>query len=225
MHGFSSATGKSLTTVSRKPPRYDVPNAAPDPLRTVQAFVNTTDLEHRRERLVTPDDLGGFLAERGLSDAQTAVTFAGLRRARELREALRALLVANSGGPEPAAALEVLNAEARRARLTLQFPAPAVAEVVVLAAGTDAALGRILAIAAASMHDGSWPRLKACPNCRWAFYDHSRNRSATWCSMTLCGNRLKTRAYRRRRRAMDEASRRPRDVTSGEWTSSQSSSH
>ena len=43
-----------------------------------------------------------------------------------------------------------------------------------------------------------WERLKACPQCGWSFYDYSRNRSATWCSMSLCGNRLKTRAYRRR---------------------------
>ena len=29
----------------RKPPRYDVPNAAPEPLRFVQEFVNTVNLE------------------------------------------------------------------------------------------------------------------------------------------------------------------------------------
>jgi predicted RNA-binding Zn ribbon-like protein len=49
------------------------------------------------------------------------------------------------------------------------------------------------------MLDGSWSRLKACRNCCWSFYDYSPNRSATWCSMQLCGNRKKTRAYRRRR--------------------------
>jgi hypothetical protein len=34
---------------------------------------------------------------------------------------------------------------------------------------------------------------------RWAFYDHARNRSRTWCSMDACGNRAKARAYRARR--------------------------
>jgi predicted RNA-binding Zn ribbon-like protein len=48
------------------------------------------------------------------------------------------------------------------------------------------------------MLDGSWSRLKACRQCGWAFYDYSRNRSGSWCSMQLCGNRTKTRAYRRR---------------------------
>jgi predicted RNA-binding Zn ribbon-like protein len=51
------------------------------------------------------------------------------------------------------------------------------------------------------MLDGTWERLKACRNCRWSFYDYSPNRSGTWCSMQLCGNRRKTRAYRKRKRA------------------------
>jgi predicted RNA-binding Zn ribbon-like protein len=51
------------------------------------------------------------------------------------------------------------------------------------------------------MLDGSFARLKACRNCRWSFYDYSPNRSATWCSMQICGNRTKTRAYRRRKKA------------------------
>jgi predicted RNA-binding Zn ribbon-like protein len=51
------------------------------------------------------------------------------------------------------------------------------------------------------MADGSWSRLKTCRNhgCRWVFYDLSKNRSASWCSMQLCGNRRKTRVYRARR--------------------------
>jgi predicted RNA-binding Zn ribbon-like protein len=51
------------------------------------------------------------------------------------------------------------------------------------------------------MADGSWARLKACRSqlCKWLFYDRSRNRSAVWCSMAVCGNRTKTRAYRARR--------------------------
>jgi predicted RNA-binding Zn ribbon-like protein len=53
------------------------------------------------------------------------------------------------------------------------------------------------------MLDGSWPRLKACPRdvCGWAFYDRSSNASATWCSMAVCGGRVKAGAYYRRRRA------------------------
>jgi predicted RNA-binding Zn ribbon-like protein len=62
------------------------------------------------------------------------------------------------------------------------------------------ALDAVAAVVLGAMLDGSWARLKACRNCNWSFYDYSPNRSATWCSMQICGNRAKTRAYRRRRR-------------------------
>jgi predicted RNA-binding Zn ribbon-like protein len=60
-------------------------------------------------------------------------------------------------------------------------------------------LDGVVAVVLGAMIDGTWGRLKACRNCNWSFYDYSPNRSATWCSMQLCGNRAKTRAYRRRR--------------------------
>ena len=165
-------------------PRYDVPNAAPEPLRLVQRFVNTVDHEHGQEWIGTPEALRDFLgAPAGAED---------VRRALELREAVRALLRANNGAPLDAAAVATIGAAARRLRLGLGEGA------AVTIAGEDA-LDRIVAVAFGAMLDGSWRRLKACPNCRWAFYDYSRNRSASWCSMQLCGNRLKTRAYRRRR--------------------------
>lgn len=44
-------------------------------------------------------------------------------------------------------------------------------------------------------------RLKICPNCQWLFLDRSRNRSRTWCDMTVCGNRAKAnRHYRRQKK-------------------------
>jgi predicted RNA-binding Zn ribbon-like protein len=71
--------------------------------------------------------------------------------------------------------------------------------------GVAGALGVLLAIAATTMHDGSWSRLKICPgeDCGWAFYDGSRNRSGRWCSMSVCGGRAKARShYHRRTRGM-----------------------
>ena len=162
-------------------PRYDVPKAAPQPLREVQLFVNSVDLEHELDWL--PD----WLAERGLDGA--------LDRARALREALRALVLSNNGAMVDPDALELVNGAA--ARLPLQLEADGRLRV---GAGRDA-LDGVVAIALGAMLDGTWPRLKACRNCCWSFYDYSPNRSATWCSMQLCGNRKKTRAYRNRRRS------------------------
>jgi predicted RNA-binding Zn ribbon-like protein len=68
--------------------------------------------------------------------------------------------------------------------------------------GVPGALAALLVAVNAAVGDGSWTRLKICPadDCRWAFYDTSKNRSRTWCDMRVCGNREKTRAYRARQR-------------------------
>ena len=160
-------------------PNYDLPNPAPEPLRGVQLFVNSIDREHDREWLP------GWLEEHGLPQSE-------FDRAAALREALRALLyVHNVGGAAPEASAYV-NEAARAVRVELR------GEEVVLA-GADP-LGEVIAVALTAMLDGTWKRLKVCRNCQWAFYDTSKNRSGSWCSMQLCGNRLKTRAYRTRRR-------------------------
>ncbi|HZP72166.1 MAG TPA: CGNR zinc finger domain-containing protein [Gaiellaceae bacterium] len=162
-------------------PRYDVPKAAPEPLRRVQLLINSADVENGRDWL--PDWLG----EHDLPGEET--------RARAMREALRALVLANNGVPLPPDALDTVNAAASRVSLSVD-------EHGTLGVATDGdALDRVLAVALGAMLDGTWGRLKACRNCRWSFYDYSPNRSATWCSMQLCGNRRKTRAYRSRLRS------------------------
>ncbi len=158
-------------------PRYDVPNAAPEPLRQVQLFVNSADVEHGADWL--PD----WLAERGLGAAEEGA-------ARALREALRELVLANNGFPVSPEALRIVNTAAARVRLRVE-------DGVHLDAPD--ALDGVVATMLGAMLDGTWIRLKACRNCHWSFYDYSPNRSATWCSMQLCGNRAKTRAYRKRR--------------------------
>jgi len=165
----------------------------------VQAFVNTVDREHGPDLLDDPAGLEAWL-ERHLLPA--SVGAGDLEAARDVREALRALLLANNGEPHDPAAQAVLERAARRARLEPAFP-PDGAALVPHATGVDGALGRILAAAFAAMLDGSWQRLKACPRdvCGWAFYDRSTNASATWCSMRVCGGRVKAGAYYRRRRA------------------------
>jgi hypothetical protein len=171
----------------KRPPRYDLPNAAPEPLRLVQLFLNTTDHEHGRELIGNAADLRAWFEVQGLSVGNVGP--AGVHRAHELREALRTL-VAEGHVRSP------LEDAAARARLTVEFQPP---RLVPQAEGVDGALGAIVAIAYDAMRDGSWERLKTCRNCRWAFWDESRNRSAQWCSMQLCGNRLKVRRYRSRR--------------------------
>jgi predicted RNA-binding Zn ribbon-like protein len=172
---------------------------APGPLRLVQRFVNTVDLEGGPELLPDADALRDWLVAGELLDAGAAAGPADHRRAIELREAIRALAEAHAGAPEDPAATATVNAAARRARLH-----PVLGETTVLepaAEGVDAALGRIVAAIHVAIAEGTWPRLKACErhSCRWAFFDRSKNRSGHWCSMAVCGSREKNRrAYRRR---------------------------
>ena len=60
-------------------------------------------------------------------------------------------------------------------------------------------MATLLAIFHEAQLTGQWPRLKACRQCEYAFFDRSKNRSAAWCAMSICGNRTKNRAYYRRR--------------------------
>jgi predicted RNA-binding Zn ribbon-like protein len=71
-----------------------------------------------------------------------------------------------------------------------------------VASGLDRAVAELYAIIERAAVDGTWERLKVCGDhgCRWAFYDHSKNRSRSWCNMAVCGNRAKAREYRRRQR-------------------------
>ena len=130
---------------------------------------------------------------------------AELRDARELREALRALAQANAGAPLSAEAVGVVNRFARASGLSVELDENATVRFDGAASGFDGVVCRLLGIVFETTIDGTWQRLKACPNCRWAFYDYSRNRSANWCSMQLCGGRAKARAYRARRSAGSKA--------------------
>jgi predicted RNA-binding Zn ribbon-like protein len=181
-------------------PRYDLPKAAPEPLRLVQRFVNTVDLDHRREWLSTPAELEAWCAEHDLP-LDGPVSESGLRRAIDVREALRALARANNGLALDPDATATLNHALVAARVEVALDATGAPRLEPHAQGVDGALGRILATFVEATLDGTWARLKSCRHCRWAFYDYSSNRSARWCSMELCGNRRKTRAYRGRRKA------------------------
>jgi len=190
------------------PPGESAPTkTAPQPLSVVQRFVNSVDLESGEDELTSPEALRSWLAEREMMAPQRRVTGADLERAIDVREGLRALLLANNGHPLDVEKVERLDAAAQRAGVRVLFRAGADPELVPEAEGVDGAIGRLMAIVAGAAQQGRWERLKACPReeCEWAFFDHSKNRSGRWCRMEECGNIEKARAFRQRRRA--EASR------------------
>lgn len=163
-------------------------------LQLIVDFVNTLDRESGADALVDARGLGDWLRARGLWHGRPGADDAAA--ARELREALRALMHVNNGGDEDReAATATLDAAARREGIAVRFGTPGI-RFDAPAGG----VGAVLAAAGEAMADGSWQRLKACQSdsCRWAFVDNARNRSRQWCSMSVCGNREKARTFRRR---------------------------
>ena len=68
-----------------------------------------------------------------------------------------------------------------------------------------------IAIAVAELlSDVSPARLRKCEACIVHFLDTSKKGSRRWCSMNICGNRIKVAAYQRRKRAAEKKMRRGR---------------
>ena len=176
---------------------------APGDLELVRNFVNTLDVEDQEEDLGSLEQLREWLVERRLMDPGDPVTDGDLRRAIDVREGLRAILLANNGSAFDRGAIERLDRAASRAGLRLRFHPGGCAEFEPDATGVDGALARLLAIVAEARVEGEWDRLKACADhgCQWAFYDKSKNRSKKWCRMEVCGNVAKARSYRERQKS------------------------
>jgi predicted RNA-binding Zn ribbon-like protein len=177
---------------------------APEPLARVQALVNTVDLESGADRLAQPCDAGPWLRANGLLTHDETPTQEELAVIRAVREALRAMLLHNAGGPVPAAEqLAPLSGIADTAVARVQLDADCTVRVTAdsAAGSVDCWLLSLLLVVSEAQRDGTWPLLKACGNedCRWAFYDRSRNHGGTWCDMSSCGNKLKNREFRARR--------------------------
>lgn len=173
---------------------------APGRLRTIQAFLNTTNVRTGRDDLHDAAALKAWLVESELLASKASVCDADVQQAVAVRGALYRLLEARREGTTDAEAVEVLNRSTRSAQMSVSFDAHGNARVESLAPAVDGALGKLIAIVVDAMHDGSWDRLKVCrgSDCSWAFYDRSKNRSGAWCDITDCGNVAKARSYRAR---------------------------
>lgn len=175
---------------------------APGALEAVRQFVNTLDVETGVDQLDDPDGLRAWLVTyRLLTDATP--TARDIRRATDLREALREALAANHDRSDvPAEVRTVLDAVAKHADLSVEFTPDRGWRTKARAPGVDGALGTLLSAVVDAMADGTWRRLKVCADdeCRWAFYDTSRAVTGKWCTMQVCGNRAKQQAWRDRQR-------------------------
>jgi predicted RNA-binding Zn ribbon-like protein len=179
--------------------------AAPPPLDLVQDFVNTEVPDFAQDDIATPVELAGWLRGRGLLGPEEDVAPEEFVAARALRVLLRRLALLNNVGEPPDAELdELLRAATAPLDVAVTLDGRGLLVARLAGDGAGAGLARILEIVLHAQASGTWQRVKACrkDGCGWVFYDASRNSSSTWCSMTICGNRTKTAAYRRRRSAL-----------------------
>jgi predicted RNA-binding Zn ribbon-like protein len=175
---------------------------APGRLALLQRFINTHnhDFPPDWDRIGTAAKARAWLREKELIAAADPLSGDDARRLRELREALRALVVAHQHGePEPEAAALVRDAS-HRAPLLVGLDAHGHTALQAAEPGADGAVAILLGILHEAQLSGDWARMKGCRQCEYAFYDRSKNRSAAWCSMSVCGNRTKNRTYYQRRR-------------------------
>ncbi len=176
---------------------------APMPLLLVQAFLNTRYFEGDSDLLSDPETARPWLRDAQLLPGTATVTAAELEVARSMRESIRHLLSFQRDEAPGAPALRPLRelADAHSACLTLNDQGRLRLDNPRHSDLGDGMFDLLLIVRDAQEH-GNWSRLKVCGNseCRWAFYDRSRNQQGHWCEMAVCGNRLKNRAFRARRR-------------------------
>jgi predicted RNA-binding Zn ribbon-like protein len=174
--------------------------STPGPLATLVDFLNTLDPDTGEEAFDSSLAVAAWLAEHGLIRADVELGPRDRARTVRFREALRDLVAGNAGAAIPAASIERLNGVGARARLAPVLDSAGRIRAATPAAGLADALGALLVVVGQAQAEGTWPRMKVCQaqDCRRAFYDRSRNRSASWCSMAVCGSRVKMRRYRRR---------------------------
>lgn len=158
---------------------------APGGLALIEALLNTLDIASGGDLLDTPDGRAPF----GLAEDE-------LPGARELRESLRATLLAHAGHP-PHREVTPLGDLLAGAPLYLAVD-PSDGSASLAPAGDGPLLSRVAAAVAEALVAGTWSRFKACEavTCHWAYYDRSPAGRGRWCSMQVCGARAKMRRYR-----------------------------
>ena len=186
----------------------------PDELANLYDFANSLDVRHfthhgvqhlQGDELAAPRQLGTWMARRGLLWTGAKITPTMFDVALQLRGSVRDYLQCDPAERRSnKVAIRSLNVALKLFPLAVE--ARNNGGMVLRPARHDALAG--LSAIAAELHDGSvrgtLDRLKMCAaeECRRVFFDRSKPATRRWCMSTLCGNRIKTRAYRERHRAV-----------------------
>ena len=194
--------------MSRQSRQFQVPDA----LANLYDFANTLDLRHfthhgvphqKHDELAGEDDLAAWMARRKLLPVGAKVTPAMFETALSLRADLRDYLQHDPAERRTRNAARALNAAMSAFPLCAELGGEAGAKLHPIRDDGLAGLSVLAAELYDGARDGSLDRLKMCAaeECRRVFFDRSKPATRRWCMSTLCGNRMKTRAYRERQRS------------------------
>lgn len=162
--------------------------AAPGALEKVRELLNTWLIPNDTRE--ARDDLDDWLARQRVPKREA-------HQVRQFRDELRAAI------EDPRRLEASANQWIERYRIL-----PAVSgDRLQFVAGKDRA-SRFAVTVMEAIAEGIFTRLKACPDCRWVFYDNTRNGRKKWCMMNPagpesrgCGNIAKARRHRSRVRS------------------------
>ena len=168
----------------------------PPSARLIEEFANTLNLEYGTDALSTPGSLVDWLIEQDLLDRRLRLSAEVHDQYLGLRGGIREELGVNVGVAPVTDAVEAADEMLREVALFASIrdvplaPGP----------GLPPALRPLASLALAWVQlrmTGDVLRLKRCAEhtCELVFWDLSKNRSRRWCSMRVCGNRVKSRAY------------------------------
>lgn len=168
------------------------------------AFLNTWDMDLGQDALQASAGFDTWLRqERAYTGPRPSE--GETEAAQALREGFRDVVARHgTGDTPPVHELDRLNA------WLVQYPVPFVVATDGFldqpqpARTVADALGALVADVALCQASPAWARVKVCQNpaCRWAYYDGSHSATQKWCSMAACGNRMKARRHRARRRSV-----------------------
>ena len=155
------------------------------------------------DRLDRPDWLPGFLAQWQLSAPlpPTPADLAALKALRRLLLGLSADLVA--GVALSPAALDQLNGYLAGGPVIRHLSPDGSLHLRPVSADWPQVMAAIAAAFAQTVSSGEGARVRICdnPDCRWVFYDETRNRTKRFCDDKMCGNLMKVRRFRARHKA------------------------
>ncbi|MGG6309858.1 CGNR zinc finger domain-containing protein [Paenibacillus macerans] len=161
------------------------------------------------DRLEFPDWQARFLRDWRLN-APVPAPAEDIPSMRSFRERLHALATRlAAGGDMDEGDWRMLNEHlalgAVKRRLTGE-PGAVKLDFVAVAEDWPQVLAEIAASFGETVLEGEKGRFRVCdnPDCRWVFYDDTRNRTKKYCDDKMCGNLMKVRRFRARRKGGQE---------------------